>query len=503
MARTDLNRRLTTLDASFLYVERPNQPMHVGSVNVYEGHVSRDVLIEVLQRRLHLLPRYRQRVVFPPFGVAHPTWEDDPSLDVRNHVEEVMLPAPGDDRVLSEVGGRLFGHVLDRQRPLWRLVLLQGHESGNTVMVAMIHHAMVDGVSGVELQMVLHDLTASAEHPAPPATPWDPRPLPDPLTLLQDAVRDLLTEAAQTWTEESFRMFRPGELTDRAEQMTKAMTTSMPYVMQPAPRTPFNGPVSGERQFAWVECSFPEIRAIRGVLGGTVNDVVLTVLAGGLSRYLRHHDYPTDGVELRAMCPVSMRRPEQQEALGNLVSMMFAPLYVGIADPVERLKAERSAMERLKEEGQAASLYAMTDLARRIPAGWQAMAARMDLPNTMLNTVSTNVPGPQIPLYLAGHKLLHWYPLGPLASGIGLFVAMLSYNQKLTFGTTVDPRQVPDVWLLAGCIRESYDELKDAAQRVYAASTPVPAADVASPVAGSGGGANGPSKARERAVAAG
>lgn len=496
MARTDLNRRLSTQDASFLYVERPNQPMHVGSVNVYDGHISREDLIEVLESRMHLIPRYRQKVVFPPFGIAHPTWEDDPDFDVQRHIQEVALPAPADDRTLSEVGGRLFAQVLDRSHPLWQLALVQGHESGNTIMMAMVHHAMVDGVSGVELQLVLHDLTADAEPPAPPEGQWQPRPLPDALTLLQDAVRDLATDAAQSWAEESFRLWRPSELRERAEQLTNAVTSSMPYVMQPAPRTPFNSPVSNERQFAWVECSFPEIRAIRSALGGTVNDVVLTVLSGGLRRYLQRHDYPVDRVELRAMCPVSMRRPEESGALGNLVSMMFAPLFVGIADPIERLQAERAAMERLKQQGQAAGLYAMTNLAQRVPATWQALAGQVDVPNTLLNTVSTNVPGPQIPLYLAGHKLLHWYPLGPLAAGIGLFVAILTYNQKLTFGITVDPRQVPDVWLAADCLRDSYEELKRAAERAYAAASA--ASTVPDPASGTSG-----QRRRQQTAAAG
>jgi len=457
------NRRLTTLDASFLYVEKANQPMHVGSVGVYEGMLTRQDVIDVLNARLHQLPRYRQKVVFPPFGINHPTWEDDTAFDIRQHIDEATLPKPGDDRALSEGAGRLFAQVLDRAHPLWKLIVLHGHESGNTMLLSMVHHAMVDGVSGVDLTMIMHELTADAAPPEPPAAPWEPRPQPDPLTLLQDAVRDRMTETAQSWTDESFRLFRPQELNRRAEQITNAITTSMPFLMQPAPRTPFNGPLSGERQFSWAQFSFSEVRAIRATLGGTVNDVVLAVLAGGLGRYLERHDYPTIGIELRAMCPVSMRRPEEQGALGNLVSMMFAPLYVGIKDPVERLNAERQAMERLKTGGQAAGLFALTDFARNVPPTWQAFASQFDVPNTLLNTVSTNVPGPQIPLYLAGKKLLHWYPLGPLASNIGLFVAILSYNQVLTMGTTVDPKQVPDPWVFAECLQASFAELRDAA----------------------------------------
>jgi diacylglycerol O-acyltransferase / wax synthase len=478
---TSLNRRMTTSDASFLYFEKPNQPMHIGSCNIYETRVSRDDLIEALRVRMHLLPRYRQRAVFPPFGLAHPTWEDDPEFDVANHVDELDLPEPGDEQVLSVVGGRLHAQMLDRNRPLWKLVLCQGYQGDKTAMIAMVHHAMVDGVSGVELQMVLHDLQSDAEQPAPPSAPWQPAPVPDPLTLLQDAVRDRLTEAARRWTDESFRLLRPREVEQRTRQVTNAVTTSMPSLLQPAPRVPFNGPISNERQFAWAELSFSEIRFIRSALGGTVNDVVLAVLAGGLGKYLRAHGINTSGMELRAMCPVSMRRQDQGGALGNLVSMMIAPLFVDIADPVERLKAERAGMEQLKEQDQAGGLYAMTEMADMIPPPWQALAGRFDAPNTLLNTVSTNVPGPQIPLYLVGHRLLAWYPLGPLASSIGLFNAILSYNQKVTFGATVDPKLVPDVWFYAGCLKESFAELLTAAQQVAAAANVPSPSDVVVP----------------------
>jgi diacylglycerol O-acyltransferase / wax synthase len=466
MSQRELTRRLTTLDASFLYFEKPNQPMHVGSCMVYEGHISRDELARVLLGRLHLVPRYRQRVMFPPFGLAHPTWEDDPDFDIRNHVEEVSLSPPGDDVVLSEIGGQVYAPMLDRRHPLWKLILLQGRPDGNTAVIWKVHHAMVDGISGVDLTMVLHDLTPDAAQPASPATDWQPQSLPDPLTLLQNAVRDSLTESAQRWTDETFRLLRPAEASERARQLTSAVTTSMPTFLQPAPRMPFNGTLSEQRQFAWAEFPFSEIRSVKSALGGTVNDLVLALIAGGLGRYLRHHGIRTDGVEVRAMCPVSMRRPDERGTLGNLVSMMFAPLYVGIADPVERLAAERSAMERLKNQDQAGGLYAMTDLVNQIPPAWQAVAGQFTVPNTLLNTVSTNVPGPQIPLYLAGRKLVAWYPVGLLAAELGLFNAILTYNQTLTIGATVDPRLVPDVWRYAECLKESYSELRAAAERI-------------------------------------
>lgn len=478
MASKALHRRLTTLDATFLYTEKPTQPMHVGGSMLYEGYVSRETLVEALERRLHLLPRYRQRVVFPPFAMAHPTWEDDPAFDMRHHVDEVTLAPPGDDRALSEVGGRAFAGMLDREHPLWKLIVVNGRADGNTAVVWKVHHAMIDGVSGVDLTMVLHDLKPDAPPPEPPAAPWEPRPIPDPLTLLQDAVRDRLTETAQTLTDDAFRLLRPTELEARLRQLMGAVSTSAPNVLRPAPRVPFNGPVSAERRFGWAEFSFGEFRRAKSILGGTVNDVVLTVIAGGIGRYLRALGLPTDGVEIRAMCPVSMRRPDERGALGNLVSMIFAPLYVGALDPVARLAAERSAMTRLKDQDQAGGLYEVTHLMDRVPPVVQAVAGQLTVPNTLLNTVSTNVPGPQIPLYLSGHRLIGWCPLIPLASEVGLVNAILTYDQRLTIGVTVDPRLVPDVWLYVECLKASFAEILSAADAAEAAGarTPAPAA---------------------------
>jgi WS/DGAT/MGAT family acyltransferase len=498
MPNGQLTRRLTTLDASFLYSEKPNMPTHIGSIGVYEGHLSREDVVRVMEQRMHLLPRYRQKAVFPPFGVAHPTWEDDPNFDVRNHVEEVTLPPPGDDQVLSEVGGRVFAPPLPRDRPLWKLVLIQGRADGNTALASLVSHAMVDGVSGVDLTLVMHDLTPDAAPPAPPAQPWQPAPLPDQLTLLEDAVRDSLVEAARRWTNQTFEPLRPRETAERTRRIMGAITASMPQMLQPAPRMPFNGPISGERSFAWASFSFAEVRAIRSVLGGTMNDVVLAVIAGALGRYLRAHNVPTAGVELRTMCPVSMRRSDERGQLGNLVSVMIAPLYVGIDDPVERLRAERTAMERLKEADQAGGFYAMTQQGDTVPPAVQAFFAGFDVPDqTFLNTVTTNVPGPQIPLYMDGRKLLAILPVSSLLGpGIGLFHAIVSYNQVLSIGANVEPRLVPDPWFYADCLKESFAELREAAEQA-APATGAPSPSVA--VAAAAAVAEKPARARKPA----
>jgi WS/DGAT/MGAT family acyltransferase len=437
--------------------------MHIASVGMYDGPISLQDLFELVQSRLPLIPRYRQRVVFPPFSVAHPTWEDDPDFDLRRHVEEVTLPDPADDVTLSNTLGNLHACMLDRQHPLWKLVLIQGHERGGSALLTMVHHAMVDGISGVEVNVILHDINRRPASTQPAPSPWTPRPLPDAIDLLQDAVRERMTETVQMWTDESFRLFNARETEKRVRELTAASASSLTWLLQPAPLTPFNGQISGERRYAWTRCSFADVRAVRSALGGTVNDVVVTVLAGALARYLRHRGYPTSGVELRAMCPVSMRGLDERGSLGNLVSMMVIPLLVGISDPLERFAAERAAVLKLKQEDQAGYLYAMTELTRNVPPAMQSIAGMFNLPNTVLNTVSTNVPGPQIPLFLNGRELLEWCPMGPVSNGIGLFVATLTYNQALTFGFTVDAKLVPDVWRFAGFMAESFAELQQAA----------------------------------------
>ena len=458
---TELNRFLTPLDATFLYVERPNETMHIGGCMVYEGEFSREYMVEQIAARMHLLPRYRQRVLFPPFLVSHPVWVDDPSFDLENHVEEVWIPEDGDHQVLARAAAEAYSGMLDRNRPLWKGILLRGIP-GHTAVVWKIHHAMVDGVSGVDLSMVLSDLSPTDELPEPPPETWAPRPLPDSLSLLQEAMQHRLGELSRSWSSTAFDAMRPNLMADRMREMVAASTATLPAAT-PAPRTIFNRPVSKERGFAWAQFSFPAMRAVKSALGGTVNDVVLTVLAGGIGRYLRERGQDPKGLELRAMCPVSMRQKDERGQLGNLVSNMIAPLFVGVDDPVERLGKERDAMNRLKEAGQAKAFYQMTQFGERVPPLMAAIGATMPFSQTLFNTVSTNVPGPMIPLYFGRHKLVDWLPLGIVSNNIGLFVAILSYNQRITLGMTVDAKLIPDAWRLAECLEESYAELREAA----------------------------------------
>ncbi len=475
----ELNRFLTTLDASFLYFERAKEPLHIGSCMIYEGRVTRADLERLLRDRLHLVPRYRQKVVFPPLSISHPLWTDDPDFDLAHHLAEVELPPGADAATLAEHAARAYEGMLDRRHPLWHMTVLTGLPGDHTAVVWKVHHAMIDGVSGVDLTMALHEWKADGEPPPPPDQPWRAEPQRDPMTLLQESVQHRLTELARSFTDTTFGALRPEKIAQRTRLMRDALTATLPTALRPAPRTPWNKRVSGKLGWAWAELSFTEMRQIKGALGGTVNDLVLAVIAGGLGRYLRAHGQVTEGVELRAMCPVSMRPQAERGALGNLVSTMIAPLYVGITDPVERFSAERRAMERLKDAGQAEAFYELTRFGDQVPPLLQAWLGMIPATQFLFNTVSTNVPGPQIPLYLAGRRLRSWLPMGVVTNNVGLFVAILTYNQRITLGTTVDRVLVPDCWFLAECLEASLSELRAVAgvarQEVELAPVALPA----------------------------
>lgn len=456
-----ISRRLTGADAVFLYWEDESQPMHLGECLVYDGEFDREDLLRILEARIHLLPRYRQRVVFPPLRVAHPVWEDDPEFDLANHVDELTLPAPGDDRALSTFGGELMSRRLDRDRPLWHVTVLHGHEAAHTVLFLKLHHAMVDGVSSIELIEVLHEVEPSA-----PADEWKPEPASSGLSQLTSAIGHQLVSTTRTGRHLA-SLVTPSAARRQAKQLVtlaRTVAETAPNMLYPPPETPFNKSISGSRQFAWLDLPFEEFRELKTAMRGTVNDLVLTILSGGLGAYMRRHGYATDGVELRAMCPVSMRREDDKGAMGNLVSIVVAPLHVGIADGRARFRAEHDAMRELKDKQHAAGLYDLMRVSNRMPAPLHNLMWRVWPKSSWpLNIVSTNVPGPKEPMYLEGHELLHWYPLGIPWTSLGLFLCTLSYRENITLGLVVDPEVVPDVWDVVDDLRSAYEELLETA----------------------------------------
>jgi WS/DGAT/MGAT family acyltransferase len=459
-------KRLSAHDSVFLSWERPEQPMHVAECMVYDGHITAADIVRMIGDRMHLLPRYRQKIVPAPFGIAHPTWEDDPDFDVAHHVDEQTLPSPGDDQVLSRVCGELYCHLLDRDRPLWHLTVLHGHAGGGTVIFLKLHHAMVDGVSSVELIEVLHATERGAAPPAAPASTWEPRPLPGRVERLRHVVADEVAHRLDGLREVG-DLVRPGalgSLAKRVRALTRAAVDTGPLLVRPLPPTPFNAPIHPQRDFAWVELPLAEVKAVRAALGGTINDLVLAVLGGGLARYMARHGVEPDGRQLEALCPVSVRRQDQSGAMGNLISMVVAPLYVGIPDGAQRLAAERAAMEDLKRREQAAGIYEVIAASNWCPAPlWRLVWKLWPRTYFPFHITSTNVPGPRQPLFLGEHELLHWYPFGVQWTNNGLFLCTLSYREYLTLGPVADPDVVPDVWDFADDLRAAYEELRAAA----------------------------------------
>lgn len=462
MAR--LSRRLSAHDSVFLDWERPEQPMHVAECMVYEGRFTAADMVRMIGERIHLLPRYRQKVVAAPFGLAHPTWEDDPHFAVASHVEERTLPA-GDDRTLSRICGELYCQLIDRTRPPWHLTVLHGYRGG-TVVFLKLHHAMVDGVASVELIEVLHSAQPGIPPPPPPAGQWQPRPVPGLVDRLRGVAADQITAGLDA-TREVVNLVRPGALgalAERVATLARATLDTGPLALRPLPPTPLNAPIHPARDFAWVELPIDETRQVRKALGGTVNDLVLAILSGALGRYMRRHGYPTQGRELQALCPVSVRATDQTGVMGNQVSMVVVPLPVGTEDGRARLHAVRSAMAELKRRRQADGIHEVIAGANWWPAPLYRLVWKLWPRGYFpLHITSTNVPGPREPLYLGEHELLHWYPFGVQWTNNGLFLCTLSYREHLILGPVADPHIVRDVWEFAGDLRAIYDEFRIAA----------------------------------------
>ncbi len=465
MSQEKLNRRLSAQDASFLYPERKETPLHIGSIAVFEGAVSYDRLFDNIASKLHLIPRYQQKVVPAPFNIGHPTWEWDPEFDLKRHLMRVTVDAPGSDAQLMELAAKLFEGMLDRNKPLWEMYLVEGLEGSRSALVSKVHHCLVDGVSGIELLMIVLDVSADPPPPLPPSEPVERTPIADPVTRFFDALLDNVTDQIDRWADSRKNAIDAIATGDsRARAAMRGLETALPYLMSPVARAPFNKPLGGERKLACSEFSFSEIRAIRAACGGTVNDVVLAVLGGALGRYLEMHRQSTDGRSARILTPVNVRREDEQGALGNRVSMLLVEVPVGLRDPVERLKAVNERTDRLKRQNVAGGIELLGDTLNSMPPALQALAGLMPPPtNTLANMICTNVPGPMIPLYTAGHRMIAHYPMVPLGWEMGIGCGVTSYDQKLYFGLMADPQAAPDVERLREFLDQAFVELRSAA----------------------------------------
>ncbi len=460
MSDTRLSRRMSAEDAWFLYFEKPDAPLHIGSVAIYEGQIPFEKMFASLDARMHTIPRYRQRAVIPPLYAGHPTWEDDPKFALDRHLKVVTLPAPGTRAQLIEACSEMFADMLPRDRPLWDITMIQGLEDGNTAMLSRVHHCLVDGVSGIELLLAVLDLVPNPEPVPPPAEPWAPKDTPDPLSSWGDAVFEQWNTNVRTFTEWQQNMLDPREQFRALTEMGRAMEVALPTAFRRPAQTPWNKRISRHRRAAWTHMSFQEVRGIRSRLGGTVNDVVLTILGGALGRYLKGRNVKTEGMTLRLMIPVNVRSDAEQGALGNRVSMMLPEIPVGIDNPADRLVAVRAEMERLKSQSQANAFETMMRMATNAPAAFHALAGMGGVPAGQANLVCTNVPGPLIPLYAVGHRMIAHYPMVPLAGDLGIGVGITSYDKGLYLGVMSDPEAIDDVSLIQQYIDDEFRLLR-------------------------------------------
>jgi len=470
--------RLTGLDSSFLHLERDSAHMHVAGCSVFIGSApSYDELLEAIASRLHLVPRYRQRLAFVPLHQGRPVWVDDPHFKPQYHVRHTALPRPGGEAELKRLAGRVFSQALDRTRPLWELWLVEGLAGGRFAVLSKTHHALVDGISGVDIATVLFDASADPLPVAPPEHEWVARPLPSSAQLLADALLERATVPGEVARGVRATLRGPRTMATRAGRALGSVSALAWTGLQAAPPSPFNVRIGPHRRFTWVRGDLGEFKAIKNELGGTVNDVVLAVVAGALGRYMRLHGSSTDGTELRAMVPVSVRADIERGALGNRVAAMWVTLPVGPADAGDRLREVSSAMDGVKQSGQAVGAEILTRVSGFALPTIMAQAARLQARQRLFNLVVTNVPGPQFPLYLLGRELESIYPMVPLAENTALGVAILSYNGQLNFGLVGDFDAMADLETLADELRSSIDELAAAADLPSLPSGPDQVAD--------------------------
>jgi diacylglycerol O-acyltransferase / wax synthase len=456
--------RLTGLDASFLHLEDASAHMHVASVLLFEGPPPPyDELVQAIESRLSLVPRYRQRLAFVPLGQGRPRWVDDPHLNLHYHVRSTALPSPGGEDQLRDLAGRVFSQQLDRDKPLWELWLVEGVENDRFALLAKTHHALVDGLSGIDIVSVLFD--TSRDPATPPATDprWLPSPLPSSAQLLGEALLERATIPGEVSRTVRALFRAPRRVLEEARDAAVGVGAMAWAGLNPAPATPYNEPIGPHRRFTWVRANLRDVKAIKDELGGTVNDVVLSVVAGALGKHLRGRGESTEGLELKAMIPVSVRSDLERGELGNRVAAMMAPLPVWCREPVARLDIVREELKELKDGGQAVGAQVLTELSGFAPSAIMGQAGRLSSRQRFFNLVVTNVPGPQFPLYLLGRRMIDPFPMVPLAKNQALGVALLSYDGRINFGLVGDYDLLWDLDDFALDVQEALAELADAA----------------------------------------
>jgi diacylglycerol O-acyltransferase / wax synthase len=455
--------RLTAVDASFLTNESSSSHMHVGALLIFEGPPPLYVdLVEHVRSRLEQVPRFRQRIVVPPLEAGRPLWADDVNFNLTYHIRHTALPEPGGETQLKRLAARVFSQQLDRSKPLWELWLVQGLERDRFAILTKTHHAMVDGISGVDIGTVLFDLEPVPQ-PTETTDDWKPGAQPSSSDLVARAASDLATAPVRL-VERAIDAVRDPEATARRiADGLEGLGEFVGALADPAPDVPLNQEIGPHRRFVWARSELSTFKHIKDSLGGTVNDVVLAVVTGALRTWLHGRGVRTEGLELRALVPVSIRTEDERGNLGNKIAVMRGPLPVYLEDPVRRLRVVSEAMEGLKRSKQALGAEVISRFNDFAPPTLLAQASRVNFSTRLFNLIVTNVPGPQLPLYVLGREMEEIFPVAFLPQNHVLAVAIMSYNGHIGFGLLADYDAVEDVEVISEGIESALSELEEAA----------------------------------------
>ncbi len=462
MAQRHLDR-LTAVDASFLHQEGPSSHMHIGGLTILEGPPPRmEEFLEQIRKRLHLVPRYRHKLAHTALDSGRPVWVDDPDFNLEFHVRHTALPAPGSWEQLRNLTARIFSQALDRSKPLWEMWLIEGLDpdiegpglpalerrragDGRFALISKTHHSLIDGIAGVDLATVLFD---AAPDPPPlrhSGRAWKPHREPDAGELVAVGLRGALRAGAEIAAAVLGALTHPERTLEHAREAAEGIGELLWAGLNPAPPTPLNVPIGPHRRFVGVAAKLEDFKLVKNLLGGTVNDVVLTVVTGALRSFLIDRGVRTEGLELRALVPVSVRTIGERHETGNRIAVMRGPLPVYIADPLQRLRFVRHAMDGLKESKQALGAEAIAGAQNFAPPTILAQASRINFSTRLFNLIVTNVPGPQFPLYVLGRRMERVFPVAFLPQNHALAVAIMSYDGEMNFGLLGDFDALPDI----------------------------------------------------------
>ncbi|HEV3283858.1 MAG TPA: wax ester/triacylglycerol synthase family O-acyltransferase [Solirubrobacteraceae bacterium] len=464
--------RLTPVDASFLHQETPVSHMHIGGVMIVEGPPpAMEEFLGQIRMRLHLVPRYRHKLAYTALDSGRPVWVDDPSFNLEYHVRHTALPSPGTWEQLQELTARIFSQQLDRSKPLWEMWMIEGLEDDRFALITKTHHSLIDGIGGVDLATVLFDVSPDPPPIAHSDRAWQPHSEPGAAKLVAAGLLGAVKAGVELADGAIDALTHPERALARAREVAEGVGEIVWAGLNPAPQTPLNVPIGPYRRFIGVTSQLEDFKLVKNRFGGTVNDVVLAVVAGALRSFLISRGRRTEGVELRALVPVSVRAEDQHNQAGNRIVVMRGPLPVYIADPLQRLRFVAHAMDGLKESKQALGAEMIAGAQSFAPPTILAQASRLNFSTRLFNLIVTNIPGPQFPLYVLGREMVQAIPVAFLPQNHALAIAIMSYNGQMNFSLLGDFDALPDIDSIGEKIAEELAYLVSLARE----SVPTPA----------------------------